>query len=114
MSSLFKDFDHLLESLPIDYKNALLSGYVFESDFKNEDKYWYSPFILWSKGEVEKYQPDYDSELSSFLAIGSNGGVETYLLNLTDGSVSVCDLIAGKDSIEFVASSYTELLALLN
>lgn len=114
VSSFTEDMERLLKSLPIDYKNALLSGSDFEADFKNEDKYWYSPFILWSKDEVENYQPDYDSELSSFLAIGSNGGGETYLLNITDGSVSVCDLIAGKDSLEYVALNYTELLGLLN
>ncbi|AWB65497.1 hypothetical protein C2869_03180 [Saccharobesus litoralis] len=114
MSNLIKDLEHLLEKLPIDYKNALLSGSVFEADFKDDEEHWYSPFILWSKEEVESYQPDYGSELSSYLAIGSNGGGETYLLNLIDESVSVCDLIAGKDSLEYVAQNYSELLALLN
>ncbi|RXJ67315.1 hypothetical protein CS022_24390 [Veronia nyctiphanis] len=112
MSNLIKDMDRLLKTLPIEYKNALLSGSVFEVDFKDEDKHWYSPFILWTKEEVENYQPD--SEFSSYLAIGSNGGGETYLLSLIDGSISVCDLIAGKGSLENVASNYSELLAQLN
>ncbi|WP_167851866.1 hypothetical protein [Vibrio tasmaniensis] len=53
MSNLIEDMDRLFKTLPIEYKNALLSG-------------------------------------------------------------SVCDLIAGKDSLENVASNYSELLEQLN
>ncbi|WP_432459225.1 SMI1/KNR4 family protein [Agarivorans sp. QJM3NY_25] len=114
MSSLTKNMEQLLVSLPNDYQKALLSDATWELDFKNEEKYWYSPFILWGKDEVENYQPDYDSDFSSLLAIGSNGGGETYFLNMSDNSINVCDLIVGIDSLERVAANYTELLSLLS
>lgn len=112
-SYMKKTIEEVVDSVSSDYKADLEINAPYERDFIDEDKHWYSPFILWDLDEVKKYQPSYDQEMAGYLAIGSNGGMETYVLSIKDGSVYVCDLIAGIKSLELVASSYAKHLCLL-
>jgi hypothetical protein len=109
MKNNVHSFSELCKGLPQTYLDEVISNAPWEMEFRNEEKHWYSPFILWSEKDVVQYQPDYDSDFSGYLAIGSNGGMETYLINLTDYSIWVADLVAGSESLEKVAISFEEL-----
>ena len=111
---LNNNIDLDIRSLPTEYENDLMQDIEWEKEFKDIDKHWYSPFILWDKNVVKEYQPDTDESFINFLAIGSNGGSETYFLSLQEGTIHVCDLIAGVDSMNKVASTYFELKLLLS
>jgi len=106
-----KAIEEVIESAPLEYRVDLKNNAPYEKEFRDEDTHWYSPFILWKLADVMEYQPS--DEFSEYLAIGSNGGMETYLLSIKDGTVFVCDLISGIESKEQVASSYAELLSSL-
>ncbi len=105
-----QSFMDISQDLPTDYVNDVIENAPWERDFHDEELHWYSPFILWAEQELVSYQPDYDSGFASFVAIGSNGGMETYLLKSSDGSIWVADLIGGTSSLERVADSYSHLL----
>lgn len=109
-----KELKKLIESVEALNTQILSSYNVFEKEFKDEDTHHYSPFILWSEDEIKSLQPDLETDLSGFLAIGSNGGMETYLLCHKTKAIYVCDLISGAKSLKKVASSYEELLTLLS
>ncbi|HAS8552037.1 TPA: hypothetical protein I7777_21070 [Vibrio vulnificus] len=84
-----------------------------EYDFLDEIVHWYSPFILYSQHDVRELQPSYDSDFEDYIAIGSNGGGETYMYNCSNGAIYVCDLIDGYSSLEKVSDCYSELYRLL-
>lgn len=108
-----KTIEDVINSISHEYKADLENKAPYEKNFIDDDKHWYSPFILWDLGELKEYQASSDLALTEYLSIGSNGGMETYLLSIANGSVFLCDLVAGIESIEKVASSYAELLTLL-
>lgn len=107
------ELEKVIKSLHEDYWYDLEENAPYEKEFKDVEKHWYSPFILWTRDDVESLQPSDVEEFSQYIAIGSNGGMETYLLSIKDGSVFVCDMISGIKSKQKIATSYAELLSLI-
>lgn len=99
--------------LPGRIQKDIAENALAEYDFLDETVHWYSPFILYSQYEVCELQPSYDSEFQDYIAIGSNGGGETYMYNCSNGAIYVCDLVGGYSSLEKVSDCYAELYLLL-
>ncbi len=99
--------------LPNKIQKDISENALTEYDFLDEAIHWYSPFILYSQHEIRELQPSYDSDFQDYVVIGSNGGTETYMYNLSNGAIYVCDLISGHSSLEKVSDSYSELCLLL-
>ncbi len=102
--------ESLKHKLPEQYLSEIESA-PWEKEFIEEEKHWYSPFILWSEENVRQYQPNVG--FSDYFAIGSNGGMETYLIHFPDQAIWVADLIAGENSLEKVAPSFSALISML-
>ena len=113
MNNDVRSFSELSKGLPKTYLNEVISNAPWEKSFRDEEKHWYSPFILWSEADVAQYQPDHDVDFSNYLAIGSNGGMETYFIHLSDHSIWVADLVAGSESLKKAATSFEELTSQL-
>ena len=99
--------------LPSRIQKDIAENTLTEFDFLDETVHWYSPFILYSQHEVRELQPSYDSGFQDYIAIGSNGGGETYMYNCSNEAIYVCDLIGGYGSLEKVSNCYSELCLLL-
>ena len=100
--------------LPSSYLAALRANKSVEWEFFDPVFEQSSTFILFTPDEVDAYQPDYDSSFAELLAIGSNGGGETYFLHRKEHSVWRADLIAGYGSLVRLFNKFDEILEMRN